>query len=155
MIKHQCFVEELNFNTLSETEKELLRHAEWAAKNAYAPYSKFCVGTAARLETNEILWANNQENPSFPEGICAERALFFYLGSIQKTHLVQTLAIYFINKKQPLLQPAFPCGGCRQVLAEYERKAQKEWTLLLKAQSETVYKLVGVGKTLLPFQFIF
>ena len=69
-------IEELN-NDL----QELLISAKEAMKNAYAPYSKFNVGAALRLENGKIISANNQENSAYPSGLCAERVAIFYANA--------------------------------------------------------------------------
>jgi cytidine deaminase len=59
---------------LDREDSELIDMAFQAAHNAYSPYSNFKVGAAVRLDSGMILQGNNQENASFPAGICAERA---------------------------------------------------------------------------------
>ena len=60
---------------LAEEDALLLDKAKEAAKSAYAPYSKFYVGAVARLANGELVSGTNQENASYPVGICAERSL--------------------------------------------------------------------------------
>ncbi len=54
-------------------DQELIAAAKEAANHAYAPYSKFMVGAAVRLESGIIVRGSNVENAAFPSGICAER----------------------------------------------------------------------------------
>ena len=68
-------------NELSSADQELLEAAKKATQTAYAPYSHFKVGAAARLSSNAIIIGSNQESTSFPVGICAERALLNSVGS--------------------------------------------------------------------------
>ena len=56
---------------LEAADNELLNHAREATDLAYAPYSNFLVGAAARLMNGEIVVGSNQENAAFPAGICA------------------------------------------------------------------------------------
>ena len=68
------------FNGLDELDpkdKELALAAIEATKSSYAPYSKFNVGAAVRLEDGEIIRGANQENAAYPSGICAERTAVF------------------------------------------------------------------------------
>ena len=58
---------------LCAEDQELIIAAKEAAKLAYAPYSKFMVGAAIRLESGRIVHGSNVENAAFPSGICAER----------------------------------------------------------------------------------
>ena len=63
-----------NIDDLNLADKELILAARKASENAYAPYSKFMVGAAVRLENNIIVTGINIENAAFPSGICAERS---------------------------------------------------------------------------------
>ena len=63
---------------LEEKDKELVLAAIEATKNSYAPYSRFNVGAAVRLEDGEIICGANQENAAYPSGTCAERTALFY-----------------------------------------------------------------------------
>ena len=56
-------------------DRELVEEARRAVARAYAPYSKFRVGAAARLRSGKILCGSNQESEVFPAGMCAERSL--------------------------------------------------------------------------------
>ncbi|MBT8312562.1 MAG: cytidine deaminase, partial [Flavobacteriaceae bacterium] len=66
---------------LTQKEQDLLKQASEARKNAYAPYSKFKVGAAVLLENQEVVIGSNQENASFPSGLCAERVAVFQAGA--------------------------------------------------------------------------
>ena len=66
---------------LESTDSLLLKKAIEARKNAYAPYSNFQVGAAILLENGEIVTGSNQENASYPSGLCAERVAVFYAGA--------------------------------------------------------------------------
>ncbi len=90
----------------------LLRAAARARKRAYAPYSGFQVG-AAVLADGRVYAAGNVENSSYPLSICAERnavAMAIAAGARR----IDAAAIVGGAKR-----PAAPCGGCRQVLAEF------------------------------------
>ena len=65
---------EIQKDQLDAKDKELVEAAFKASENAYAPFSQFKVGAAVRLHTGEVLTGSNQENASFPAGICAERS---------------------------------------------------------------------------------
>ena len=67
---------------LPERDAELMRRAHAAARNAYAPYSKFHVGAAVRLANGEIVVGNNVENAAYPSGLCAERTALFAAGAV-------------------------------------------------------------------------
>src|SRR5688572_26647258 len=58
---------------VGKTEQSLLDKAKVASQLAYAPYSKFHVGAALLLNDGTVVTGSNQENASFPVGMCAER----------------------------------------------------------------------------------
>src|ERR1700753_3028560 len=64
-----------SIDDLSKEDAWLLQHARETSRSAYAPYSHFQVGAAARLINGEMVKGTNQENASYPVGICAERVL--------------------------------------------------------------------------------
>ena len=68
------YTEYENTEELIPMTENLLIAAREAAVNAYAPYSKFRVGAAVRLESGIIVCGANVENAAFPSGICAERS---------------------------------------------------------------------------------
>ena len=100
----------------------LMKKASEARLNAYAPYSKFLVGAALQLENGEIVSGNNQENASYPSGLCAERTAIFYAGAQFPNQKVLKMAIIAGSEHQPTTTPIPPCGACRQSLVEYEVK---------------------------------
>jgi homotetrameric cytidine deaminase len=94
---------------------QLLKLAEQAAQNSYAPYSRFRVGAALRLTNGEIVTGTNVENVSFGLTICAERAaLVRAVSQFGPEIRIQAVAIANLNS-----QPSPPCGACRQMLAEF------------------------------------
>ena len=66
---------------LNARDAELVAAACNAITGSYAPYSKFHVGAAIRLDDDTIVTGANQENAAFPSGTCAERSASFYAGS--------------------------------------------------------------------------
>lgn len=62
---------------LESHQSKLLAQALDVTNFAYAPYSKFKVGAALLLENNITIVGCNQENASYPCGICAERNVLF------------------------------------------------------------------------------
>ena len=92
--------------------RRLLAAASRARKFAYAPYSRYAVG-AAVLAGGRIYAACNVENGSFPLSVCAERNAVG-LAVARGARRIDAVAVV-----GGTLQPASPCGGCRQVLAEF------------------------------------
>ena len=91
----------------------LLGVAREAAKQAYAPYSGFRVGSAVKCKDGTIYSGCNVENASYSLSICAERAAIFKAVSEGKRDFT-AIAIYVDSDK---IFP--PCGACRQVIHEF------------------------------------
>lgn len=141
-----------NEDELSQIEQKLLSVAEAARENAYAPYSNFKVGAAALLENGEIVIGNNQENASYPSGLCAERVAVFQAGARFPNVAIKAVAISAASGDHVVDEPAAPCGNCRQAIMEYEQKQQLPITLLLKAEKGPIYKC-GSMADILPLAF--
>jgi cytidine deaminase len=88
---------------------DLLAAADAAARNAYAPYSRFFVGAAAQARDGRVFTGVNVENAAYPLGICAERSC---LGAVATAGLKP-------GDLEEIAITASPCGGCRQWLAEW------------------------------------
>ena len=137
---------------LTKKEQELLHRAEQARENAYAPYSKFKVGAAVRLENDEIIIGSNQENASFPSGLCAERVAVFHAGASFPGVAVKTVAIVAVPENATSAKPAAPCGNCRQAIYEYESKQEKPIGILMMGSDGRVIKCTSMAD-LLPLAF--
>lgn len=135
---------------LSYEETTLVEAAREAALRAYAPYSQFKVGAAALLENGEIITGNNQENIAFPSGMCAERVTLFYAQARYPFVPVKILAIAAFSHNA-FTDRISPCGACRQVLAETEKRFGKPVRLLLSGRCETV--IAEKASDLLPLAF--
>ena len=95
-------------------DKELLEAALVARERAYAPYSKFLVGAAVRVESGKIYTGCNVENASYGLTVCAERnALFNAVGAGER----QFTALCVVGETE---EPISPCGACRQVMVEFK-----------------------------------
>jgi cytidine deaminase len=72
----------------NDVDRKLIELAEETLRHAHAPYSDFLVGASLLLENGKVFAANNQENVSFPVGICAERAVLSYaMGNFPNSNL--------------------------------------------------------------------
>jgi cytidine deaminase len=138
---------------LSEGDRMLVERAQQSAKNAYAPYSKFHVGAAVLLDDGEVVAGNNQENAAYPSGLCAERVAVFYAMATHPKATIEAVAITVLSEEAQLKTPPFPCGACRQVLAEYEYTQKKPIRFIFHAQSGKTIVMTGVDN-LLPFPFV-
>ncbi len=132
---------------MPDSDRELVERAKEACASAYAPYSGFNVGAAARLRSGKIITGSNQESEVFPAGVCAERSLLFHHQSHYKDDPIVTLAI----ASRPDERECYPCGICRQVLCDTEkRQATPIRVIMAGRESATV---VASPRDLLPFLF--
>ena len=137
---------------LAPADAALLDLAQNVTRDAYAPYSRFRVGAAARMSNGQIITGTNQENASYPVGICAERTLLSVAASLYPGVPVETLAVSYYNEQGNSDRPISPCGICRQSLQEYEQRTGQAVRIILAGQSGKVIALEG-SATLLPFAF--
>lgn len=142
-----CQMEELTPN-----EQHLLQLAIEATGRSYAPYSKFCVGAAVRLDNGIELAGSNQENAAYPSGLCAERTALFYAGAQYPDVPVRMLAIAARGTDGELTEePTGPCGACRQVIIESETRADSPIRILLYGK-KYIYVIDGI-RPLMPLTF--
>jgi len=139
-------------NQLNKADQELLEAAKKATATAFAPYSNFKVGAAARLSSNAIIIGSNQESASFPVGICAERTLLNSVGSQFPNQTINTIAISYEPLGKPSVEPISPCGMCRQSLLDYENRFQSPIKIIMAGMSGKVMVLKSAIH-LLPFGF--
>ena len=143
------------YNSIDDLNKEdawLLQHAKETAKAAYALYSKFFVGAAARLMNGEIVKGTNQENASYPVGICAERVLLSTAATLHPHVPIESMAISYRSDTIKSDHPISPCGICRQSLQEYESRVSHPVQLILGGMTGPVY-LIDSASRLLPLAF--
>lgn len=141
-----------SIDLLKIEDKELLNAARAICKQAYAPYSSFFVGAAARLSNGIIITGTNQENASFPAGICAERTLLAAASSVYPEHTIVKIAVSYEGKNIHSDHPISPCGVCRQFLAEYETRVGYQVALILGGQIGDVI-IIPQLHALLPLAF--
>ncbi|MCF8428727.1 MAG: cytidine deaminase [Bacteroidia bacterium] len=153
IVKRESIIQQFDsIEELNTVSKNLLLSAKEAAKNAYAPYSKFNVGCALLLENGEIILGNNQENIAYPSGLCAERTAVFYAGANYPTIPIKMLAVSAFAKSYEVNKPVMPCGACLQSISEFELRFSKPIQIILQGNSGPIYIAEGT-KTFLPFQF--
>ena len=137
---------------LKAEDRALLLKARSVTVEAYAPYSGFFVGAAALLANGQIVTGTNQENASFPVGICAERVLLSAVTSLHKDIAIHTIAISYKKKFGESDSPISPCGICRQSLVEFENRFKSPVRLILSGQQGKVF-ILGSASFLLPLSF--
>lgn len=139
-------------NELPKDIQELMKAAVLARDKAYAPYSQFKVGAAISLDNNEVVTGSNQENASYPSGLCAERTAVYYAGAKYPEAKIQNLAISVKSNKHKVETPVPPCGACRQALVEYEVKQETNINVYFMGETGQVMKANSI-KDLLPLIF--
>ncbi|WUR04453.1 cytidine deaminase (CDA) [Vairimorpha necatrix] len=92
----------------------LIYAANEVRKNAYCPYSKFAVGAAIKTSTGEIFTGCNIENSCFSPSICAERSAIAKAVSAGHREIVECAVVAYLPDAY-----VYPCGVCRQTLAEF------------------------------------
>ena len=137
---------------LNAEDRQLLTDARNVTDKAYAPYSNFHVGAAAKLENGKIVTGTNQENASYPVGICAERVLLSAISSLYQGIPVETMAVSYQSKKMKSDHPISPCGMCRQALQEFEGRTGRPIRLILAGMEGEIY-IINSASQLLPLAF--
>lgn len=144
-------IRRLSHSELSDAERRLVQLALDATAGSYSPYSGFAVGAALEFSDGTTLSASNQENSSYPAGICAERNALFFAQANFPGKRIATLAIAARSKGVQTREPVTPCGICRQVMLEVSARQQAPIALLLAGCDEVL--TISDARKLLPLQF--
>ncbi|MDB5281560.1 MAG: cytidine deaminase [Bacteroidota bacterium] len=143
------------FKTASELTAEdaaLIENAKAAIDNAYAPYSNFKVAAAILLQNGKVVTGTNQENASYPAGICAEGTALSTASSLYPNIAIKKMAITVKRSKIPVDRPLAPCGICRQRILEYETRFNSSIEIIMMGETGEVYTVKTI-KDLLPLNF--
>jgi len=154
MKKKQLSLEYIEVSRLEKfdpVEQRLVSKAKAAALKAYSPYSGFQVGAAVLLENGEIFSGSNQENTAFPSGLCAERIALFAAATDFPDVPVRTLAVTAWTNEKYVSTPITPCGSCRQVIVETQKRFKNPVRLILYAEEKSL--VFDNGGDLLPLPF--
>lgn len=127
-------------NLSDEERTALIELANEARRRAYAPYSNYQVGAALRTKSGRLFTGCNIENAAYPTSICAERVAVFKAVSEGEREF-EVIAVVTSNGGSP-------CGGCRQVLAEF---GLDTLVLIADSQGQLVQETTVAG--LLPGAF--
>lgn len=141
-----------SIDQLTKEDAWLLNEAKNVTKIAYAPYSHFQVGAMALLTNGKTVAGSNQENASYPVGLCAERVLLSAASSLYPGVPVESIAISYHNDNGKSDRPITPCGICRQTLVEYETRLQHPIRLILGGMEGKIFIIPKAGM-LLPLSF--
>jgi cytidine deaminase len=139
--------EHYTLDTLPTSDSELVKAAFEATTQAYAPFSGFKVGAAARLRSGEIITAANCESEVFPSGLCAERSLLYHYATNHADNPIEAMAI----ASNPSERECYPCGACRQVMLDTENRQQSPIRIIMAGGGTAT--VVKSAKDLLPFTF--
>ena len=132
--------------------QDLMKNAIEAREQSYSPYSKFRVGAAIYLENGEVISGSNQENASYPAGLCAERTAIFYAGAKYPGVKMLKMALSARSLNHVVDTPTPPCGSCRQAIAEYEVKQEQPIEIFFMGEKGKVVKATSISD-LLPLIF--
>ena len=121
----------------------LLDKAQEARDHSYAPYSRYNVGAALQTADGQIYQGCNIENAGFTPTVCAERTAFF--KAVYDGHRAfRAIAVIATGEEM-----GFPCGVCRQVMAEF---CDKDFIIVTANRDRTKVD-VSDFETLLPHSF--
>jgi cytidine deaminase len=123
-----------------EEQQAMIDLANEARRRAYVPYSHYPVGAALRTKSGRLYTGVNIENAAYPHTMCAERVAMFKAVSEGETDF-EVIAVVTNNGGSP-------CGGCRQVMAEFGLD-----TLVLIADGDGKLQKVMTVSELLPEAF--
>ena len=98
-------------NLTQQEKQSLVDQANTARQHAYVPYSNYRVGSTLRTKTGRVYSGVNVENAAYPQTMCAERIAIFKAVSEGEKEF-EVIAVVTDNGGSP-------CGGCRQVMAEF------------------------------------
>lgn len=136
---------------LKEEERALVAAAREATGGSYSPYSHFKVGAAVLLEDGSVVKGSNQENVAYPSGLCAERVTLFSASAQSGGKAVRMMAVTAIDGEGKSATAA-PCGACRQVMAEQERRQGSKMRIIVPLGNGKI-RIFDSADDLLPFAF--
>lgn len=137
---------------LSSKDQELIAIAISQLKTSHSPYSNFSVGASVRLENDKTWGGSNQENSSYPVGICAERVVLSVASTQSKGQAIDTMVVVYSDPKGNHSLPLAPCGMCRQAIREQTFRQKKTMKIILTTKHGKTL-VVNNADDLLPLSF--
>lgn len=151
-LKLENLVQIYDENEIDPEMRSLIEAAKEATKNSYSPYSNFKVGAALVLDNGKVFTGCNQENAAYPACMCGERTAIFAAQSVYPNVPIRRLVIVGRDKNNEWTKEVCaPCGSCRQVILESEKRGGKKIEIILPCQ-DGIFVINGIS-TLLPFGF--
>lgn len=154
MKKREIITEVFEFPSREELpviERDLITAAEGAARLSYSPYSRFSVGAALLLEDSTVVTGCNIENAAFPSGICAEHNAISTAAAGFSDKRPVAIAIVAMREGRITDNPVTPCGKCRQVIAEEEKRHGGGVKIIMAGREKIM--VTGSAGALLPLHF--
>lgn len=146
-------MKKIAFNQLDAADARLIEAAREATRLSYSPYSHYSVGAAVLLENGEVIRGANQENASYPVGICAERATLATAQNLYPNIPVKAIALAASNEQAIFTREIVtPCGMCRQAMAECEKRYKNKIRILMSSAEEIV--IAESVSDILPIAFL-
>jgi cytidine deaminase len=121
------------------TDMQLIENARKVIEKAYVPYSKFRVGAALLTKTGNVYTGCNVEIASFGATNCAERTAIWKAVSEEGKIDIEKIAI--VSDSEDYI---YPCGICRQVIAEFADDAME----IICTKKNGEYKTIRFGDML-------
>ncbi|MDA8886395.1 cytidine deaminase [Bacteroidia bacterium] len=151
-MKKTVNIEELKFSELPNDKQSFVTKAKEASLQSHAPYSEFHVGCSVLHQDGKIGLGSNQENASFPSGLCAERVALFDSAKNLSNNKVEEIAVYATSQKYKVPKMLVPCAGCLQVIADITTRQNSPIKIWMWDGAENVYVANNVAQ-FLPFHF--
>jgi len=144
-------MKDIDYNELSEMQRNLLDAAERTMENAYNPYSKFFVGAALLLDDGEIITGANVENVAYGSTICAERMAIGRANATGK-RIYDAIAVIARGEDFDTAVVTGPCGSCRQMIFESSCVSGKDIEVIMSNTRKDKI-IISTIRELLPLAF--
>jgi cytidine deaminase len=144
-------MQEIKYEDLDATQKNLLSEAEKVMETAYNPYSKFYVGVALLSKDDQIVTGSNVESASYGSSICAERAALLRANA-KGIRSFKKVALIGRGEDFNTKEVTAPCGECRQALFEFAQLTGIDFEIILSTTKKDKI-IIATIKELLPLAF--